>query len=74
MTDEHHDRAVGFGYRDRMTVTVIIRHAGGHDFRGLRRAGAKRRRKAEEGAKHVQGFAAMERNSRCHGSVLVPTR
>ena len=74
VTDEHYDRAIGFGYRDRVTVAVIIRHAGGHDFGGLRHAGAERGRKAEQGAKHVQGLAAMKRNSRCHGSALVPTR
>jgi hypothetical protein len=74
MTDEHHDRAVGFGHGDRMTLAVIIGYAGGQDFRGLRRAGAERRRKAQRGAKHARGFDAMVRCSRCHRSVLVPTR
>jgi hypothetical protein len=72
MTDEHHDRAVGFSHRNRMTLAVI--DAGGRDFGGVRDAGAERGRKTEQGAKRPQRLDAMERNSGCHRSVLVPTR
>ena len=59
MTDENHDRSVGFGDGDRMPLAIVVGKACGH-FLACQRAGPEHRREAGEGADKAQRAIAIE--------------
>ncbi len=72
MTDEDHDRAVGFLDRDGMAQPIVLGHARRHEFAAGVVAGSERDREAQECAQAAQGAMAIGRCDACHRSVLFP--